>query len=70
MSKDSSILSALFAILSNEHHILLVVDEHKKLEGVGHVESHLPAGGLDYLRLKFAQLEESGWQWNRNFSEK
>ena len=22
---------------------------------------------LDYLRLKFAQLEESGWQWNRKF---
>lgn len=67
MSKDSSILSALFAILSNEHHILLVVDEHKKLEGLVTLNLISQPVVLDYLRLKFAQLEESGWQWNKKF---
>ena len=67
MSKDSSILSALFAILSNEHHILLVVDEDNKLEGLVTLNLIAQPAVLDYLRLKFAQLEESGWQWNRKF---
>jgi hypothetical protein len=65
--KDSSILSALFAILSNEHHILLVMDEKKQLEGLVTLNLIAQPVVLDYLRLKFAQLEELGWQWNREF---
>lgn len=67
ISKNSSILSALFAILSNEHHILLVVDENDKLEALVTLNLIAQPLVLDYLRLKFAQLEESGWQWNREF---
>ena len=65
--KNSSILSALFDILSNEHHILLVVDEKNQLEGLVTLNLIAQPVVLDYLRLKFAQLEESGWQWNREF---
>ena len=67
ISKNSSILSALFAILSNEHHILLVMDEYNKLEALVTLNLIAQPLVLDYLRLKFAQLEESGWQWNREF---
>ena len=66
-SKNSSILSAIFAILSNEHHILLVVDENDKLEALVTLNLIAQPLVLDYLRLKFAQLEESGWQWNSEF---
>ena len=65
--KNSSILSALFDILSNEHHILLVVDENDKLEALVTLNLIAQPVVLDYLRLKFAQLEESGWKWNREF---
>ena len=65
--KNSSILSALFDILSNEHHILLVVDDKNQLEGLVTLNLIAQPVVLDYLRLKFAQLEESGWQWNREF---
>lgn len=65
--KNASILSALFSILSNEHHILLVVDERNQLDGLVTLNLIAQPVVLDYLRLKFAQLEESGWQWNREF---
>lgn len=65
--KNSSILSALFDILSNEHHILLVVDGKNQLEGLVTLNLIAQPVVLDYLRLKFAKLEESGWQWNSEF---
>jgi len=67
VSTEISLLEAMFQILSNEHHILFILDE------LGQPSSVLTLNMLaspivhEYLILKTTKLAEDGWHWNKGF---
>lgn len=64
----TTILEALFKILSNEHHILFVVDEKTNQPISVLSMSMLNCNEVrDYLRLKIASLHQSNWHWNEEY---
>lgn len=67
ISNKANILSALFSILSNEHHILFVVGKNGDLEGVVTLSLIAQPVVRDYLRLKILELESRGWNWNSEY---
>ncbi|MGB2038386.1 MAG: hypothetical protein ACPHX8_07965 [Candidatus Poseidoniaceae archaeon] len=64
----TTILEAMFKILSNEHHILFVLDEKSKQPVRVLSMSMLNCNEVrDYLRLKIASLHHSKWHWNEEY---
>ena len=64
----TTILEALFKLLSNEHHILFVVDEKTNQPISVLSMSMLNCNEVrDYLRLKIASLYHSKWHWNEEY---
>lgn len=63
--RKTSILDAIFAVLSNEHHILFVMDEDQQPESVLTMNMLKHPLVRDYLFLKISYLAASGWHWNK-----
>ena len=64
----TTILEAMFKILSNEHHILFVLDAKSKQPVRVLSMSMLNCNEVrDYLRLKIASLHHSKWHWNEEY---
>lgn len=64
VKSNSSILDAIFAVLSNEHHILFVMDNNNQPTDVLTLSMLKETIVRDYLNLKVANLDSTGWHWN------
>jgi CBS domain-containing protein len=67
VSRDMSILEAIFLILSNEHHILLLEDQNGNVTDILTISMLADEKVKSYLRLKVSQLQEDEWNWNSNY---
>lgn len=65
--RDASILEAIFRVLSNEHHILLLEDENGKISDMLTISMIATPKVKSYLRLKISQLDEDGFNWNSKY---
>ena len=60
----TSVLDAIFAVLSNEHHILFVMDKLGQPTRVLTISMLKETIVKDYLNLKISQLVATNWHWN------
>lgn len=67
VSSDISLLEAMFQILSNEHHILFLLDESGQPSSVLTLNMLATPVVHEYLILKTTKLAERGWHWNKAF---
>ena len=70
ISRNTSILEAIFRILSNEHHILLLENELNEVTDMLTISMIDNPKVKSYLRLKISQLQEDNWDWNSKFLTK
>ena len=63
---EISILESIFLVLSNEHHILFILEKGIpiKILTMSMLNQRIV---LEYLRILFAQLESQDWGWNQEF---
>ena len=63
---EISILESIFLVLSNEHHILFILEKGTpiKILTMSMLNQRIV---LEYLRILFAQLESQDWGWNQEF---
>ena len=66
VKSETSILDAIFAVLSNEHHILFVMDDNNQPTDVLTMSMLKEPVVRDYLNLKVANLVATGWHWNED----
>lgn len=64
VKSGTSILEAIFAVLSNEHHILFVMDKYNRPTDVLTMSMLKETIVRDYLNLKVANLVSTRWHWN------
>ena len=67
LDPGADIIQSLFAILSNEHHIVMIRDQ---IKGEGYFSSILTLAMLDadivrhYISIKISELARKEWHWN------
>jgi len=63
---EISILESIFLVLSNEHHILFILEKGIpiKILTMSMLNQRIV---LEYLRILFGQLESQNWGWNQEF---
>ena len=66
VKSGTSILDAIFAVLSNEHHILFVMNNNNQPSDVLTMSMLKETVVRDYLNLKVANLVATGWHWNND----
>ena len=67
-SPNTTILEAIFTILSNEHHILFILDDRTQQPISVLTMSMLNSNVVkEYLRLKILSLHKSNWDWNKKY---
>ena len=66
MEKSNSILDAIFSIIHNEHHIILLDDEVGDERPTAILTLELLDNQIvqNYLTLKIAELSNENWHWN------
>jgi len=70
ISRDTSILEAIFMILSNEHHVLFLENDVGTITDILTISMIADPKVKSYLRLKFSQLKEDKWGWNEEYLSK
>lgn len=70
LPQNSSIIECIFSILSNEHHVVFLVDELNEVRDVVTLSMLTSTVVKNYLILLTHSLCMNGWHWNNEFFKK